>query len=231
MSIETKRLSKFVTENLQKFQLLQDNMHNISMYNSNNEVKENNYHNDLIQKKSLKNYRFFAKKIISSKPITNSIKRFLGENQLVQLMDETNCLSEVTQKRKICSFGPGGLDNKRASVSVREIHPSHFGRICPIETPEGQNAGLVNSLAIQARVNQYGFIETPFYKIENLQIKEKKGVFFLSSQQEEEMAIAVHDIFSSFKQNRKMLRKNVSIKINQEFTVRHIMTKSLFYKI
>lgn len=137
-------------------------------------------------------------------------------------MDETNSLSEITHKRKICSFGSGAIDSKTAGLSVREIHSSHYGRICPIETPEGRNAGLVSSLAIQARVNQYGFIESPFYKLRNQKIKEKLGVFFLSAKQEDQVFIALNDISLSFKKKEQNLNETVSIKINQEFTVRHV---------
>lgn len=101
--------------------------------------------------------------LINKSYLTNSIKKFFTINQLSQLMEETNPLTEVTHKRKISSFGIGALDKKNVNLEVREIHPSHYGRICPIETAEGKNAGLIWSLAKEAKVNKKGFIETPFY--------------------------------------------------------------------
>ena len=106
---------------------------------------------------------FTIKEIINHYTISNNIKKFFTSNQLSQIMEETNPLAEITQKRKISSFGVGAIDKKKAKIKVREIHNSHYGRICPIETTEGKNAGLILSLAKDAKVNQYGFIETPFY--------------------------------------------------------------------
>jgi DNA-directed RNA polymerase subunit beta len=101
--------------------------------------------------------------IIANDIITKELKNFFKQNQLSQIMEETNALSEITHKRKISAFGIGAIDRKKANLNVREIHPSHFGRICPIETSEGKNAGLILSLAKDIRLNKYGFIETPFY--------------------------------------------------------------------
>jgi DNA-directed RNA polymerase subunit beta len=95
--------------------------------------------------------------------LTNSFKRFFTSNQLSQLMEETNPLAEITHKRKISSFGIGAIDRKKANLNIREIHPSQYGRICPIETTEGKNAGLILSLAKDVRINKYGFIESPFF--------------------------------------------------------------------
>lgn len=101
--------------------------------------------------------------IINSYNFSKSMKSFFTSNQLSQIIEETNPLTEIIHKRRICSFGSGGINRKRANLAIREIHPSHFGRICPIETSEGKNAGLVLSLAKDAKVNKYGFIETPYY--------------------------------------------------------------------
>lgn len=101
--------------------------------------------------------------IINQNIITNTIRKFFTNSQLSQLMEETNCLSEITHKRKISSFGIGALDKKKANLNIREIHPSQYGRICPIETTEGKNAGLVLSLAQNVKINSHGFIESPFY--------------------------------------------------------------------
>lgn len=95
--------------------------------------------------------------------LTRTINKFFTSNQLSQLMEETNSLAEITHKRKINSFGTGGIDRKKANLNVREIHPSQYGRICPIETTEGKNAGLILSLAQEIRINKYGFIESPYY--------------------------------------------------------------------
>jgi DNA-directed RNA polymerase subunit beta len=93
------------------------------------------------------------------------VREFFGSSQLSQFMDQTNPLSEVTHKRRLSALGPGGLTRERAGFEVRDVHPTHYGRMCPIETPEGPNIGLINSLATYARVNKYGFIETPYRKV------------------------------------------------------------------
>ena len=105
--------------------------------------------------------------LINSKPVTAAIKEFFGSSQLSQFMDQTNPLSEITHKRRLSALGPGGLTRERAGFEVRDVHPTHYGRICPIETPEGPNIGLIASLSTYARVNDYGFIETPYRKVHN----------------------------------------------------------------
>ena len=103
--------------------------------------------------------------LINAKPAAAAVREFFGSSQLSQFMDQTNPLSEVTHKRRLSALGPGGLTRERAGFEVRDVHPTHYGRICPIETPEGPNIGLINSLATYARVNQYGFIESPYRKV------------------------------------------------------------------
>ena len=103
--------------------------------------------------------------LINAKPAAAAVREFFGSSQLSQFMDQTNPLSEVTHKRRLSALGPGGLTRERAGFEVRDVHPTHYGRICPIETPEGPNIGLINSLATFARVNKYGFIETPFRRV------------------------------------------------------------------
>lgn len=105
--------------------------------------------------------------LINSKPVAASVREFFGSSQLSQFMDQTNPLSEITHKRRLSALGPGGLTRERAGFEVRDVHPTHYGRICPIETPEGPNIGLINTLSTYARVNQYGFIETPYRRVEN----------------------------------------------------------------
>ena len=103
--------------------------------------------------------------LINAKPITTSLKDFFATSQLSQFMDQTNPLSEITHKRRVSALGPGGLTRERAGFEVRDVHPTHYGRICPIETPEGPNIGLINSLATYSKINRYGFIESPYRKV------------------------------------------------------------------
>src|SRR6202140_1509893 len=105
--------------------------------------------------------------LINAKPVAAAVREFFGSSQLSQFMDQTNPLSEVTHKRRLSALGPGGLTRERAGFEVRDVHPTHYGRICPIETPEGPNIGLINSLATYARVNKYGFIESRYKKVKN----------------------------------------------------------------
>ena len=105
--------------------------------------------------------------LINSKPAQASIREFFGSSQLSQFMDQTNPLSEITHKRRVSALGPGGLTRERAGFEVRDVHPTHYGRICPIETPEGPNIGLINSLATHAKINKYGFIESPYRLVKN----------------------------------------------------------------
>ncbi len=111
------------------------------------------------------------RELLNTKPIFAALKEFFGTSQMSQFMDQTNPLAETTHKRRISALGPGGLNRERAGFEVRDVHPSHYGRLCPIETPEGQNIGLISSLTVFSRVNDYGFIETPFLKVENGQVK------------------------------------------------------------
>ena len=108
--------------------------------------------------------------LINSKPISAAIREFFGSSQLSQFMDQTNPLSEITHKRRVSALGPGGLTRERAGFEVRDVHPTHYGRVCPIETPEGPNIGLINSLALYARLNEYGFLETPYRKVDDSKI-------------------------------------------------------------
>ena len=109
--------------------------------------------------------------LINAKPVTAVIKEFFGSSQLSQFMDQTNPLSEVTHKRRLSALGPGGLTRERAGFEVRDVHPTHYGRICPIETPEGPNIGLIASLSTFARVNEFGFVETPYRKVEDGKVR------------------------------------------------------------
>jgi len=111
--------------------------------------------------------------LINSKPISAAIKEFFGSSQLSQFMDQTNPLSEITHKRRVSALGPGGLTRERAGFEVRDVHPTHYGRVCPIETPEGPNIGLINSMALYARLNEYGFLETPYRKVVDSKVSDQ----------------------------------------------------------
>jgi DNA-directed RNA polymerase subunit beta len=126
--------------------------------------------------------------MINAKPVAAAIKEFFGSSQLSQFMDQNNPLSEVTHKRRVSALGPGGLTRERAGFEVRDVHPTHYGRVCPIETPEGPNIGLINSLAAYARTNEYGFLETPYRRVENGHVTEQ--VEYLSAIDEAEYVIA-----------------------------------------
>ncbi|MCR9130856.1 MAG: DNA-directed RNA polymerase subunit beta [Alphaproteobacteria bacterium] len=126
--------------------------------------------------------------LVNAKPAAAAVREFFGSSQLSQFMDQTNPLSEVTHKRRLSALGPGGLTRERAGFEVRDVHPTHYGRICPIETPEGPNIGLINSLSTYARVNKYGFIESPYRKVENGKLTDQ--VDYLSAMQEARYTIA-----------------------------------------
>lgn len=132
--------------------------------------------------------------LVNPKPLMASVREFFGSSQLSQFMDQTNPLSELTHKRRISALGPGGLNKDRAGFAVRDLHPSHYGRICPIETPEGPNAGLIGSLSIYARVNKYGFIETPCYKVESGKVMDNEMPIYMTADEEDELRIAPADI-------------------------------------
>ncbi len=126
--------------------------------------------------------------LINAKPAAAAVREFFGSSQLSQFMDQTNPLSEITHKRRLSALGPGGLTRERAGFEVRDVHPTHYGRICPIETPEGPNIGLINSLATYARVNKYGFVETPYRKVKDGRVTDE--VIYLSAMEESRYAVA-----------------------------------------
>ena len=126
--------------------------------------------------------------LINAKPVSSAIREFFGSSQLSQFMDQTNPLSEITHKRRISALGPGGLTRERAGFEVRDVHTTHYGRMCPIETPEGPNIGLINSLALYARTNQYGFLETPYRRVEGNKVSDT--IDYLSAIEESQFMIA-----------------------------------------
>ena len=126
--------------------------------------------------------------LINAKPVAAAVREFFGSSQLSQFMDQTNPLSEITHKRRLSALGPGGLTRERAGFEVRDVHPTHYGRICPIETPEGPNIGLINSLATYARINKYGFIESPYRRVVDGTVSDE--VVYLSAMEEGRYTIA-----------------------------------------
>jgi DNA-directed RNA polymerase subunit beta len=159
--------------------------------------------------------------LINAKPAAAAVREFFGSSQLSQFMDQTNPLSEVTHKRRLSALGPGGLTRERAGFEVRDVHPTHYGRMCPIETPEGQNIGLINSLATYARVNKYGFIETPYRKVVDGKVTD--DVVYMSATEEMRHTVAqanatldaegrfVNDLISTRKAGEFMLNPSEAV--------------------
>lgn len=154
--------------------------------------------------------------LVNPKPLVAAIKEFFGSSQLSQFMDQTNPLAELTHKRRLSALGPGGLTRERAGFAVRDIHPSHYGRICPIETPEGPNAGLIGSLATHARVNQYGFLETPFRPVENARVKFDLPAVYMTADEEDDLRVAPGDI--PVDDNGYIIGPQVPVRYRQEFS-------------
>ena len=156
--------------------------------------------------------------LINAKPITTSLKDFFATSQLSQFMDQTNPLSEITHKRRVSALGPGGLTRERAGFEVRDVHPTHYGRICPIETPEGPNIGLINSLATYCRVNKFGYIESPYKKV--LKGKVTDEIMYLSAIEEEKYTIAqansTINSSGSFEEELVACRKNLNFQLSNK---------------
>ena len=153
--------------------------------------------------------------LINAKPVSAAIKEFFGSSQLSQFMDQTNPLSEITHKRRVSALGPGGLTRERAGFEVRDVHPTHYGRVCPIETPEGPNIGLINSLALFARTNWYGFIETPYRKVVNHKVTDE--IEYLSAIEESKFVIAQAN--AELDAKGKFTDELVSCRFKNEFTL------------
>ncbi len=151
--------------------------------------------------------------LINAKPLTVSLKDFFASSQLSQFMDQTNPLSEITHKRRVSALGPGGLTRERAGFEVRDVHPTHYGRICPIETPEGPNIGLINSLSTYAKINKYGFIESPYKKVKDGAVQDK--VEYLSAMEETKFTIAQAN--TKLDKNGKITEELVSCRQNLNF--------------
>ena len=151
--------------------------------------------------------------LINAKPLTISLKDFFATSQLSQFMDQTNPLSEITHKRRVSALGPGGLTRERAGFEVRDVHPTHYGRICPIETPEGPNIGLINSLSTYSKINKYGFIESPYKKVNNGIVEDK--IEYLSAMEETKFTIAQAN--SLLDKSGKFIEELVSCRQNLDF--------------
>ncbi|MEL0227659.1 MAG: DNA-directed RNA polymerase subunit beta [Gammaproteobacteria bacterium] len=152
--------------------------------------------------------------LINAKPVSAAVKEFFGSSQLSQFMDQQNPLSEVTHKRRVSALGPGGLTRERAGFEVRDVHPTHYGRVCPIETPEGPNIGLINSLAAYARTNEYGFLESPFRKVENGKVTD--SFHYLSAIEEGDFVIA--QASALLDKNNKFTEELVPVRYKNEFS-------------
>ena len=162
--------------------------------------------------------------LINAKPLTISLKDFFATSQLSQFMDQTNPLSEITHKRRVSALGPGGLTRERAGFEVRDVHPTHYGRICPIETPEGPNIGLINSLSTYSKINKYGFIESPYKKVENGIVQEK--IEYLSAMEETKFTIAqansLIDSKGKFSEELVSCRKNLDFILSKPENIDYI---------
>jgi DNA-directed RNA polymerase subunit beta len=154
--------------------------------------------------------------LINAKPVSAAIKEFFGSSQLSQFMDQNNPLSEVTHKRRVSALGPGGLARERAGFEVRDVHPTHYGRVCPIETPEGPNIGLINSLAVFARTNKYGFLETPYRKVEDGKVADE--IHYLSAIEEGNFVIAQAN--ATLDGEGRLVDALVSCRHQNEFTLK-----------
>lgn len=153
--------------------------------------------------------------LLNPKPLLAAIREFFGSSQLSQFMDQTNPLSELTHKRRLSALGPGGLTRERAGFAVRDIHPSHYGRICPVETPEGPNAGLIGSLSTYARVNEYGFLETPYWEVKDGKLTGE--IHFLSADEEDRFRVAPGDVMRT--EDGTLRGPTVPVRYRNEFTI------------
>ena len=184
------------------------------------ELMENNYRIGLVRMERAIKERMSSvdldtvmpNDLINAKPVVASVREFFGSSQLSQFMDQTNPLSEITHKRRLSALGPGGLTRERAGFEVRDVHPTHYGRICPIETPEGPNIGLINSLATHARVNKYGFIESPYRKVDAGKLTDE--VVYLSAMEEQLYKIAQAN--TSVNEKGELVNEFANARVNGE---------------
>jgi DNA-directed RNA polymerase subunit beta len=161
------------------------------------------------------NSSFQLQSFLNTRPINGAFREFFGTHPLSQFMDQINPLAEITHKRRLTSLGPGGVSRDTATLAIRGIHPSHYGRICPIETPEGKNTGLVNSLTTYAKLSSSGLLKSPFYKVQKGQVQKNAGVFFLDPEQEEHFQIATPDL--NFTRLGFLPKSSIPVRIGKRF--------------
>lgn len=161
------------------------------------------------------NSSFQLQSFLNTRPINGAFREFFGTHPLSQFMDQINPLAEITHKRRLTSLGPGGVSRDTATLAIRGIHPSHYGRICPIETPEGKNTGLVNSLTTYAKLSSSGLLKSPFYKVQKGQVQKNAGVFFLDPEQEEHFKIATPDL--NFTRLGFLPKSSIPVRIGKRF--------------
>ena len=164
--------------------------------------------------------------LINTKPITSSIREFFGSSQLSQFMDQTNPLSELTHKRRISALGPGGLTRERAGFEVRDVHYTHYGRLCPIESPEGPNIGLISALSSFANINEYGFIETPYRKIDPETNRATDIVEYMSADVEDNYIIA--QASEPMDENGEFINDRIRVRYRQS-TIYRCFTKTISF--
>jgi DNA-directed RNA polymerase subunit beta len=199
---------------------------NSSLYNVSNldslnskQVSHQKTKSEIRKAKSNEIKKLTISNLINNKAFNSALREFFGTSPLSQFMDQINPLAELTHKRRLSSMGPGGVTRDTATLAIRGIHPTHYGRICPVETPEGKNTGLVNSMTTYARVNPLGMLESPFYKVYKGIVQKKAGMFFLSAEQEEKTKLAAADLFVTpvgFLPNT-----NIPVRIGENFTKIH----------
>lgn len=183
---------------------------------SNRETTRLNFTKIQTQKRNDDLKKLTISSLINNKAFNSALREFFGTSPLSQFMDQINPLAEITHKRRLSSMGPGGVTRDTATLAIRGIHPTHYGRICPVETPEGKNTGLVNSMTTYARVNPLGMLESPFYKVYKGIVQKSAGMFFLSAEQEEKTQLAAGDLYVSpigFLPN-----SNIPVRIGETFT-------------
>lgn len=164
---------------------------------------------------SQQNSTFHLQSFLNTRPINGAFREFFGTHPLSQFMDQINPLAEITHKRRLTSLGPGGVSRDTATLAIRGIHPSHYGRICPIETPEGKNTGLVNSLTTYVKLSPSGLLKSPFYKVLKGQIQKKSGIFYLDPEQEEHFKIATPDL--NFTKLGFLPKSSIPVRIGKRF--------------
>jgi DNA-directed RNA polymerase subunit beta len=201
---------RFISGRDRDLAVKQKNLEKITDLSKQNLLKKSNLNKDIVFEKLKISH------LINTKAFNSALREFFGTSPLSQFMDQINPLSDITHKRRLSSMGPGGVTRDTATLAIRGIHPTHYGRICPVETPEGKNTGLVNSMTTYARVNLQGILESPFYKVYKGQVQKTAGMFFLSAEAEENIKLAAADLFVS---SIKFLpRSYIPVRFGEDFT-------------